>query len=457
MTDKPTGRAIVTFARGWQTLVAVRSLGRRGVEVITGDQYPMTPASLSKYSTESFRYPDPSEEPEAFLDALEEVVIKHKPDDDRPYVLMPIHKESYLIAKYRDRFEPHIKLVLPEIDQILQVHNKGTLAAYAQDRGLPMPRTWIPKSVDEFRAQLDEIEVPAFVKIRESASGVGIKKVDTREELEETFCKFVERFELADKDLPIIQAAIPGEDYCVTTLFNRGELAACMTYRNLRAYPANRGAGVMRETVEAPAMEKIAGETLGPLGWHGVAELDFRWDGSDSSPPCLIEVNPRFWGGLIQAVESGWDYPWLVFELASTGQVTLDNEQRADIKTETPILAFLATLQEMSHSEQGSAALKTGWEEAKSEFRDGSKRAGLKALFKGLKTGLDPKARLKEAQKELSDHKHNIYDVLSKEDPGPTLGIFFPLAVFLKHGKVNLELITGEGGSTADDGDDGKD
>ena len=438
-------------------MVAVRSLGKRGVEVIAGDQYAMTPASLSKYSTESFRYPDPSKEPEAFLDALEEVVIKYKPNDDRPYVLMPIHKESYLIATHRERFEPHIKLVLPAIDQILQVHNKGTLAAYAQESGLPMPNTWIPTTVDEFRAQLDEIELPAFVKIRESASGVGIKKVDTREELEKTFCKFVEHFGLADKDLPIIQAAVPGEDYCVTTLFNHGELAACMTYRNLRAYPANRGAGVMRETVSAPAMEKIAGGTLGPLGWHGVAELDFRWDGSDDSPPRLIEVNPRFWGGLIQAVESGWDYPWLVFQLAATGKVDLDDERRTDVKTETPILAFLATLQEMSHSERGDAALKAGWETARAEFRDGSKRAGLKALFTGLKTGLDPVARLKEAKRVLDDHKHNVYDVLSKEDPGPALGIFFPLAVFLKHGKVNLELITGEGGPGADDGDEGKD
>ena len=452
-----TGRAILTFARGWQTLVAVRSLGRRGVEVIAGDQYAMTPASLSKYSTGSFRYPDPSQEPEAFLDALEEVVIKHKPDDNRPYVLMPIHQESYLIAKFRERFEPHIKLVLPAIDQILQVHNKGTLAAYAKESGLPMPNTWIPKTVDEFQTQLDEIELPAFVKIRESASGVGIKKVDTREELEKTFCKFVEHFELTDKDLPIIQSAVPGEDYCVTTLFNHGELAACMTYRNLRAYPANRGSGVMRETVSAPAMEKIADETLGPLGWHGVAELDFRWDGSDDSPPRLIEVNPRFWGGLIQAVESGWDYPWLVFQLAATGQVDLDDERRTDVKTETPVLAFLATLQEMSHSERGDSALKAGWETARAEFHDGSKRAGLKALFKGLKTGLDPMARLKEAQRVLDDHKHNVYDVLSKEDPGPALGIFFPLAVFLKHGKVNLELITGEGGPGADDGDDGKD
>ncbi|MHC4440642.1 MAG: hypothetical protein ACYS3S_25110, partial [Planctomycetota bacterium] len=48
------GRAIITFSRGWQTLVATRSLGRRGVEVITGDEYAMTAASFSKYSTAEF-------------------------------------------------------------------------------------------------------------------------------------------------------------------------------------------------------------------------------------------------------------------------------------------------------------------------------------------------------------------------------------------------------------------
>ncbi len=75
----------------------------------------------------------------------------------------------------------------------------------------------------------------------------------------------------------------------------------------------------------------------------------------------------------------------------------------------------------------------------------------MKALFKGLKSGLNPKARLAEAQRVLGDHKHNVYDVLSKEDPGPALGIFFPVAVFLKHGKVNFDLITGEGASSDDD------
>jgi predicted ATP-grasp superfamily ATP-dependent carboligase len=457
MTEQPAGRAIVTFARGWQTLVAVRSLGRRGVEVITGDQYSMTPGSLSKYCTAKFKYPDPDKDPAGFLDALEAVVREHKPDDDRPYVLLPIHKESYLIAKHRERFEPHISLALPGIDQILQVHNKGTLAAYAQKVGLPMPETWIPGTVEEFHEQLEAMAVPAFLKIRESSSGVGIAKVDTREELEKTFLKFVDQFKLAPGNLPIIQALVPGDDYCVTTLFNRGKLEACMTYRNLRTYPAKTGPGALRETVDAPAMEKVSAEVLGPLEWHGVAELDFRWDGQPDSEPKLIEVNPRFWGGLIQAVESGWDYPWLTYQLAATGRVDLDAERRMDVKTEIPILAFLATLNELSHSEAGHAALKSGWENAKGEFRDGSKRAGLKALLKGLKTGLDPKARLREARRVLSDHKHNVYDILSEEDPGPALGIFFPLAVFLKHGKVNLDLITGEGTPGTDDGDDAQD
>jgi len=46
----PAGRAIITFSRGWQTLVATRSLGRCGVQVVTGDEYRMTAASFSRYS-----------------------------------------------------------------------------------------------------------------------------------------------------------------------------------------------------------------------------------------------------------------------------------------------------------------------------------------------------------------------------------------------------------------------
>jgi predicted ATP-grasp superfamily ATP-dependent carboligase len=446
------GRAIITFSRGWQTLVATRSLGRRGIEVITGDEYPMTAASFSKYSVADFRYPNPTKEPQAFLDTLEKIVIENKPEDkSMPYVLMPIHKETYLIASHRERFERHIRVPVPQIEHIEKVHNKGTLAAYAMELGLPIPMTWIPGDVKEFESIASRIELPAFVKLREAASGVGIKKVNTPDELKATFKEFIEHFKLKEKDYPIIQQAVPGDDYCVTTLFDHGTMVASMTYRGLRAFPAERGATVMRETVEAAAMEQVAAELMGSLGWHGVAQLDFRWEGTPQAKPHLIEVNPRFFGGLIQSVESGWDYPWLLFELAVKGHVEPVTKTRTDVRTETPILAFLATLQEIADNEQGMAILTDSWEQAKEQFRTGSKRQGIRLLFEGLRGSFDVKARFNKAKQLIEQHKDNIYDVLSRDDPAAALGVLYPLAVLLRHGKVNLELITGEGGPGSED------
>ena len=91
MATQQAGKVIVTYARGWQSLAATRSLGRRGVEVITADEVALTPASFSKYSTGTFTYPDCSKNPAEFLDKLESEIIKHKPNDpETPYVLMPI-------------------------------------------------------------------------------------------------------------------------------------------------------------------------------------------------------------------------------------------------------------------------------------------------------------------------------------------------------------------------------
>ena len=453
-TEPVQGRAIVTYSRGWQALVAVRSLGKRGVEVVTGDEYAMTPASFSRFAIGEFRYPNVTNDPEGFLDAIEEAVHKHKPEDASiPYVLMPIHKETYLIARHRERFEPHIRVPVPAIEDIERIHNKGTLAADAQVRGLPVPTTWIPETVEAFDGMSDDIALPAFVKLRESAAGVGIAKVKTREDLAKTFKGFVKQYGVKPGDLPIVQAAVPGDDYCVTTLFDHGSLVACMTYHNLRAYPAEKGAGVMRETVRAPQLERLAAETLGPMNWHGVAELDFRWDGTEDGQPYLIEVNPRFWGGLIQAVESGWDYPWLLFRLAADGHIDPPEEGRYDVRTETPVVALLATLQDIADNDRRMDLFKSAWRDARGEFKEGSKRKGFRMLLEGAKDFFDVKGRAKEAKRLLEEHKDNVYDILSSHDPLPALGVFYPLAVFLRHGKVNMELLTGEGGPASGNDD----
>jgi predicted ATP-grasp superfamily ATP-dependent carboligase len=436
-------RAIITYARAWSALAATRSLGRKGVEVVTGDERGFAPASLSKYSVASFIYPNPDREPERFLDVLEEVVRKHRPDDGE-YVLMPVHKEAYLIARHRERFEPLIKLALPTIGQIEQVHDKGTLARYCAERGVPIPRTVVPESPDEFRAAAAGFVYPAFVKVRQSAAAVGVRKVASAAEAGEVFDEFVKAFDLGPGSWPLLQEGVPGDDYCATFLFERGELRATMTYHNLRSYPARSGTGVLRETVKAPAMERIGERLLGGLGWHGVAEIDFRWTGGDAEPR-LIEVNPRFWGGLPQAVEAGWDYPWLLYRLAADGRVEKVEARETDVRTETPLMGVLATLHEVVHDEPRMESMRKAFEGLRGSYVRGKRRQAFRRFVGDFKDAADLPGRWEHVKELFRDHRNSVSDVFKWNDPLPALGVLYPVAVFLKHGKVSTELLVSEG------------
>jgi predicted ATP-grasp superfamily ATP-dependent carboligase len=437
-------KAILTFARGWNCLAAARSLGRRGIEIIAGDEYRFSPTSFSKYTKASFLYPNPDEHPNGFLDTLEEIIRKYKVAGEE-YVLMPFHKETYLIAANRARFEPLIKFAIPTTDQINQVDDKGTLARLCQQRGLPIPETAVADSAEEFRTAAERFTYPAFVKVRRSAAAVGVKQVHDAKQAVAVAAEFAERYNLRPADYPLLQAAVPGDDYCTTFLFDHGQVRASMTYHNLRTYPVKSGTGVLRETVDAPAMERTGAALLGSLGWQGVAEVDFRWDGK-AAEPVLIEVNPRFWGGLTQSVASGWDYPYLLYRLAIDGTVAAVDPTNSDpnsihAKTETPVMALLATLTEIAQDDTQMAAMRKAFEELKLEFGPGSRLHALRDFFERLKHGVDLHARWEHARMLLHDHHNTVSDVLSWDDPLPALGILYPLAVFMKHGKISTELL----------------
>ena len=438
-------RVILTYGRAWSALAAARSLGKRGIEVVTGDEYGFAPAALSKYSIAKFIYPNPDREPEAFLDTLEAVIRKYKPADGQEYVLMPVHKEAYLIARHRERFSPLIKMALPTIEQIEQVHDKGTLAEYCRREGLPIPHTVVPASPQDFKDAAARFVYPAFVKVRQSAAAVGVKKVYSSGEAVQVFDEFVKDLELGPGSYPLLQEGIPGDDYCATFLFDHGELRAAMTYHNLRSFPAKSGTGVLRETVKAPAIEAIGAELLTRLSWHGVAEIDFRWTGSEDDPAWLIEVNPRFWGGMPQAVEAGWDYPHLLYRLAVDGKVGAVEPHDTDVRTETPVMGLLATFHEIVHDEPGTLAMKHAVEGLRRGYVRGNRRRALRSFVRNFRQAADLRGRLERMKGLLGDHRRSVSDVFKWSDPLPALGFLYPMAVFLKHGKVSTELLVSEG------------
>ena len=92
-------------------------------------------------------------------------------------------------------------------------------------------------------------------------------------------------------------------------------------HRRLREKPPSGGVSVYRESI--PLDHNLVDKSfalLQALRWNGVAMVEFKVDARDGVPK-LMEVNGRFWGSLQLAIDSGVDFPWLLYQLGTTGAV----------------------------------------------------------------------------------------------------------------------------------------
>ncbi len=437
LPDHPKGRAIVTFGRSWHSLAVVRSLAARGIEVISADVYGLTVGALSKDSVASFTYPDPADDAEGFLATLEQEIESHRPPEGVPYVLLPVQQETYLISDHRERFEDHIGLALPPRDLIHKVRDKGHLARFAEEIGLRIPPTWTFEQAptDE---ELAEISMPVIVKIPRGAGGTGIERVESAEELPRVFAHLHE----THGSLPLIQGISEGEDLCVSAVCHHGEVHSIMTYQN-RHKPSASAPGSVRETIAAPEAEDAARKLLGELGWHGVAQVDFLWDGK--SEPTLIEINPRLFGGLFQNVASGIDIPWLLFCLAAGKPLPPSQEPELGVRTETPFVGLLGILRELTRDGEDESLLEQlsdAWKTTRDQ-PDRSLSHRLGTFFGRAADILDPEDRWHKLQDLLDQNEENISQLMFEEDPTAALGLLYPMAIFMKHGKIDGTLLHG--------------
>ncbi len=435
-------RAIVTFGRGWNALAIVRSLGRRGVEVFCGEESSFAPCFFSRYCTGHFQYPSPTNEPRAFVDYMAAKVQELAPPPGEPYVLMPVHKETFLLAEHRERFEPYIRLPVPSIENVRLTDDKGRLARLAEERGIRTPRTWQFHDINELYRCVPDLPLPLFVKVRDAAAGVGLRKVDTPEQLVTTFREFVDGFRLSPDQYPLVQEFVPGADHCVTALFDRGRCVAQMTYHNVRSFPRGKGIGALRETVACPQAEEMVVRLLSPLDWHGMVEVDFRVP--DSGLPYLIEVNPRFFGGLPQCIAANLDYPYLLYQIA-TGQPP-DPPPAIDYtrRTETPIVGLLSTLEEIAHDEVKLGQLRAVAVQWRRIPAAAQKREQFQRFLEQLKAVAAP-ANIKEYLHEMfAKHLGTSSDVFQADDPWPLLGLLYPVTLMLKHGKLTGAMLVSE-------------
>ena len=112
---------------------------------------------------------------------------------------------------------------------------------------------------------------------------------------------------------PLVQECIDGEDYCVPRArARRRDQGDAWPIATSRRFPREAGAGAVRETVDAEPFMETAAKLVASdqLGRRRAAR--FPLDGEQANAK-LIEVNARFWAGIFHSMESGVDFPWLLY------------------------------------------------------------------------------------------------------------------------------------------------
>lgn len=302
-------RVLVTDGHWRKTLAAVRSLGKRGVEVAVGESSRVATSFFSKYCRWKLVYPSVHRHPEAFLAFLREELKESNYD-----IVLPMEEETLLLlARHREEFAPVARLPIPPYETIVKVRDKGWLLQHAAQQGVPIPRTVWVKDLAELATISKVIPGPWVIKPRVSSGSFGIAYVEHEEDLPEAYRKVHSQF-----PFPLIQERLPweGEAFGCSALLDRGSrLKALFVHRRLREYPITGGPSTLRESVRHPQIEELGIRLLQSLTWHGVAMVEFKVDPRDGEPK-LMELNPRFWGSLALAIHAGVDFPYLLYQMA---------------------------------------------------------------------------------------------------------------------------------------------
>lgn len=310
-------RILVLDGNQRASLAAVRSLGSRGLWVAVGEAAPESLAGCSRYCHQRVTYSNPFQSPRLFFDD-----ILHQVESLGISFLLPVTEATtYVLLRYRDELPNHIVLPFSAADAVEQLANKNDLFQLALEKNIPIPDTVFCNDAEEGLKALNDLEhFPVVLKPYKSKvltdGGIESTQVivaNTRQDARTAITSngFF-RFPFS------IQSFINGTGQGVFALFDHGDPVCYFAHRRLREKPPGGGVSVLCESAPINEQLRVSAETLlRSANWHGVAMVEFRV--AEDGTGYLMEVNPRFWGSLQLAIDSGIDFPWWLY-LVSTGQ-----------------------------------------------------------------------------------------------------------------------------------------
>src|SRR6266702_2991123 len=241
--------ALVLDAALRQSLVTVRSLGRRGLGVAAAETHDHAPAFASRWCQGAFVFPA-KEGTDAYQGILE-----HWLERTGARVLIASNDATIaLLRRHRARLEPRVCMALaPEPALTIAISKERTFGV-ARRLGLHVPREMVVREVGDVPAALKEIGLPAVIKPCESwlwngreGARLGAELVVDPAEARRAVAA-VTRF----GEAALFQQLLTGRREAVSFLYADGEVYARFAHWARRTSMPLGGDSVLRQSIAIP-------------------------------------------------------------------------------------------------------------------------------------------------------------------------------------------------------------
>ncbi len=228
---------------------------------------------------------------EFVLNIIEKII----PNNEECYIIPSCIDSTLFLSKYNKGFKS-VSNTFPISDYktIMMLNNKWDFYQFLKELNFPVPKSiLVNESTDIIRGRLN---FPIIIKPTDLEGGMGVKRLDTQEELNDTIKKY--------KTPIIIQEYIEGSDFNLGIISIKGEVVASVIHKNTRE---------LVEFKENEVVLELGKKIVKELSFSGIIHFDMRIDEEKGSIK-ILECNPRVWGSMIHVLYSGSNFIQLLID-----------------------------------------------------------------------------------------------------------------------------------------------
>jgi predicted ATP-grasp superfamily ATP-dependent carboligase len=311
-TMAPAGNVLVFGDDMRIFLAVVRSLGRAGKTVHAAPFDKRAPALKSKFIAAIHDVPDYTSNPQAWQQAVSDILQEHRID-----LVIPCMDPSIItLNRHREVFSG-FRLAIPNAAAMEQLFDKELTHDLCVKLGVNVTRAQRLKPTTTSAELIAGFGLPLVIKPRKSYwldqldSWGRAYIVETEDDLRKLLAN------IADHERYLAVSYFDGHGCGISVLADNGHILQAFQHRRLREGRATASSYRISEELH-PGMLRACEKISAEMNYTGVCMFEFRLN-DETGDWVLIETNARFWGSMSLPVSLGVDFPNLLYDLMVLG------------------------------------------------------------------------------------------------------------------------------------------